>query len=260
DGMSRDVVRATERERAARERAEAANTAKTDFVARASHELRTPLSSVIGFAELIESDKIDDPKEKIEYAKEIKASGRRLLQIVNDMIGLSTAQGSNDEVFDLRAAIDHVAKGAAEAMQSTDVTFEIDFAADVHAFRGDERSIRRALDNLIANAVKHAPGGRIIVAARLDGREFTLSVSDDGEGVAPADIASVFEPFFQSGAVLSRRHEGVGLGLAIVKAIVEAHDGLIEIASDLGAGATIAARFPIDRHVPRADDVHAAAA
>ena len=246
DDMSRHVRRATERERAARERAEAANNAKTDFVARASHELRTPLSAVIGFAELIESDDASGKARRIGYAREIQESGRRLLRIVNDMIGLSTARGASDEAFDLRVAIQAVLDSA----DCADAAIRLDVAPGIHAFRGDERGLRRALQNMLSNAVKHAPGGAVTLSARLDDDRILLAVADDGEGIAPEDIASVFEPFFQSGALLSRRHEGVGLGLAIVKAIVEAHDGVVDISSRPGEGAVITAFFPIDRHVP----------
>jgi len=255
DEMSRHVQQATERERAARERAEAANTVKTDFVARASHELRTPLSAVIGFAELVESDDSEDRSRRVGYAREIQESGRRLLRIVNDMIGLSTAQGSSDEAFDLRLAIQAVL----DAEDQSGLTVRVEIAPEIHAFRGDERGVRRALHNMFSNAIKHAPGGLVTFSARIEDERVVIAVSDDGEGIAPEDIASVFEPFFQSGALLSRRHEGVGLGLAIVKAIVEAHDGIVDISSRPGEGATITASFPLDRHIA-ADDAAALAA
>jgi len=229
---------------------EVANRHKSEFLANMSHELRTPLNAIIGFSEVLIERMFGELTEKQdEYLKDIFASGRHLLSLINDILDLSKIEAGKMDLeltrFDLPAAIDNaltLVKGRA-ATHGITVTRDVD--RRLGEFVADERKLKQVLVNLLSNAVKFTPeGGRVEVRAAPANGEVEVSVSDTGIGIADADQELIFEEFRQVGSDYARKHEGTGLGLALTKRLVELHGGRIWVKSELGKGSTFTVALP----------------
>ncbi len=255
DGLIAELSAAKAESDAARLRAEQASRAKSAFLANMSHELRTPLNAILGFSEVMRDEMlgpIGTPQYR-GYARDIHASGRHLLGLINDVLDLAKIEAGRfeprDEEIDL-----------AEAAYETFNLFRVEARGRRIALgasglegvrlRADGRAVRQALINLVANAVKFTPErGRVqIAASRAPCGSLELSVSDDGCGIPEADHHRVFESFGQSDhAVASGPGRGTGLGLPIVKGICEAHGGSVRLRSRPGAGTTVTIVLPASR-------------
>jgi two-component system cell cycle sensor histidine kinase PleC len=245
--------RADDLERA-RRGAEEASRAKSAFLANMSHELRTPLNGIIGFAELISSGVVAAERSP-EYANDILASGQHLLRLVNDLLDIAKAEAGRielrEDVFDLHDFARHVVRPLRARAAAAAITLTVDAASPDDTpllVRADETRLRQILDNLIGNAIKFTPRNGDVRVALLrvpDGVE--IVVSDNGIGIAAADIPRVLEPFTQVDSHLSRRHEGTGLGLALARRFTELHDGRLTIESVLATGTTVRVRLPKER-------------
>jgi signal transduction histidine kinase/DNA-binding response OmpR family regulator len=222
---------------------------KSEFLANMSHELRTPLNSIIGFSELLAEQagaKLTPAEGR--YLHDVQASGRHLLQLINDILDLSKIEAGH-VVLDL-AEVD---PGAAVA-EATGLVLpaarakRIDVraaAAAVPAVRADPAKLRQVLLNLLANAIKFAPEGSAVeVGAAAAGDRVRFSVRDRGPGIDPALQARLFQPFVQGESPLVKKHQGTGLGLAICKRLVELQGGEIAVESAPGAGATFSFTLP----------------
>jgi signal transduction histidine kinase len=244
DLYTRQRYLAEQEARRARELAEAATRAKSEFLANMSHELRTPLNAIIGFSEVLGEAMFGPLNEKQdEYVRDIHGSGQHLLSMINDILDLSKVEAGRMELdvttFDLPSAIDHATILIRERAARHGVALASDVDPALGGFRGDERKFKQIMLNLLSNAIKcTGDGGRITVTAHARGPLIEVAVADTGIGMAPADVARIFEEFRQVGTDQSRKSEGTGLGLALTKRFIELHGGSIRVESALGKGST----------------------
>ncbi|MDP4025090.1 response regulator [Methylobacterium sp. NEAU 140] len=246
----REAEAAVER---AREAAEAANRAKSQFIANMSHELRTPLSAVIGYSEML-GEELEDIGQAalLPDLRKIEAAARHLLSLINDVLDISkieagrvTAAGETFPVSDLiRDVCD--ATGALVAKKGN--RFVLDAADDLGAMHQDQTKIRQCLVNLIGNAAKFTEGGTITLTVRrhreAEADWVSLAVADTGIGLSREQIGRLFERFVQADESTTRQFGGTGLGLAITRAFCQAMGGDIGVESEPGRGATFTIRLP----------------
>jgi len=236
---------------AARDAAEAANLAKSQFLATMSHELRTPLNAVIGFSELIAGEvfgPIGNDRYR-DYAQDIRTSGAHLLGLINDILDLAKLDADR---LDLRIEDLDIVPLTADVLQiirpqahAAGHMLEVEIAADAPRLRADAGRVRQILLNLIGNAIKFTPApGRIRIDIRPARTGAEIRVSDNGIGISAEDIPKALERFGQVDSTLARRFEGSGLGLPIAKRLAEAQGGHLYIASTLGQGTTVTVALP----------------
>jgi signal transduction histidine kinase len=232
---------------------EIASRHKSEFLANMSHELRTPLNAIIGFSEVLRERYFGPLAEKqAEYVNDIHSAGRHLLSLINDILDLSKVEAGRMELelsdFDLPAALDDSLTLIKERALRGGITLEKEVHPAIGAIRADERKLKQIMLNLLSNAVKFtAEGGRVSVAAKLNGGNVEISVSDTGVGIAPEDHAAVFEEFKQVGRDSARKAEGTGLGMALTKRFVELHGGSIRLQSTPGKGSIFSFILPLSR-------------
>ena len=236
----------------ARSAAEAADAAKTRFLATMSHELRTPLNAIIGFSEMIAQEQtlMLGAAQRKEYAQLINDSGQHLLSVVNGILDMSKMESGNFEIasepFAPRASLMHCCNLLALKARENGIDLITDAPQDLPVMTGDPRSFKQIVLNLVANAIKFTErGGQVSVSAAVTGSQLTLRVSDTGVGIAPDDLKRIGAPFFQAGKTYQRRHEGTGLGLSIVKSLVALHLGELTVQSKLGEGTAVTVKLPL---------------
>jgi len=256
-GILRDVTerrRAEQEMIAAREAAEAADKAKSVFVATVSHELRTPLNAVIGFAQLLEM-KQGEPTTELypDYVRSIRQSGEQLLSIIDDILDITRIQSGRlelvEEPLDLDALVTQAVSDMSFVANHSAVRLDVQVDETLPPIRGDERRLRQALCNLISNGVKFShPNDVVTVSAGRDADGWvTLVVRDTGIGLDPANIPRVTVPFVQLDQSMARRFDGLGLGLPLAHRLVEAHGGSLTIESQLEQGCAVTIRLPPER-------------
>src|SRR4051812_40928706 len=236
----------------ARSAAEAADAAKTRFLATMSHELRTPLNAIIGFSEMIAQEQtlMLGAAQRREYAQLINDSGQHLLSVVNGILDMSKMESGNFEIasepFAPRASLTHCCNLLALKARENGIDLITDAPQDLPVMTGDPRAFKQIVLNLVANAIKFTErGGQVSVTAAVTGSQLTLRVSDTGVGIAPDDLKRIGAPFFQAGTTYQRRHEGTGLGLSIVKSLVALHLGELTVQSRLGEGTAVTVKLPL---------------
>jgi two-component system sensor histidine kinase/response regulator len=249
----------------ARDAAEAAARAKSTFLANMSHEVRTPMNGVIGMANLLLDTRLDD--EQRDLVQTLTQSGESLLAIINDILDFSKVEAGKiileniefDLAEELSLAIDLNSDQAAK--KNVEMILDIMPTAPVSVM-GDPIRLRQVLINLISNAIKFSANGEVVV--RVSGTpsdagrcSLRIEVADTGIGIAPDALATLFQPFMQADASMTRRFGGTGLGLAISKKLIELMGGEIGARSTLGNGSTFWIDVPLQVPLPDADPLPA---
>jgi signal transduction histidine kinase len=241
---------AEQRMRDAMRTVEAADNAKTTFLAHMSHELRTPLNAILGFSELIRDAHLGPLPERYRgYAEDIHRSGQHLLALVNDVLDLSQVESGRLELqpepIDLGSDIQDAVSLVAQRAEAHGIAIEQRVASDLPLLTADPLRLRQILINLLTNAVKFTPdGGRVTIEAAAVARSVRLTVADTGIGMTEQEIALALEPFRQARKLSRRPREGSGLGLPLAKALVESHGGMLMIDSEPGVGTRITLLLP----------------
>ncbi len=235
--------------------AKQAERAKSEFLAVVSHELRTPMNAIIGFSEIISTEMMGEvqPPQYREYATHINKSGTQLLNIINDILDISRAEMDKitfeAKEFDLEATLDSaITSCSANAKESEIFVQRIGGQSGEFILCGDEARILQALINIIGNAIKFSPqGGTVTVEQSFTPRgELSLAIKDEGIGISPEDIEHIKQPFQQAESAFVRNNGGLGLGLAICGIVADAHDGELQVESELGEGTTVSLILPPD--------------
>jgi signal transduction histidine kinase/CheY-like chemotaxis protein len=244
-----------EREQSARASAEAANRLKDQFLAVVSHELRTPLNSILGWADMLRRGMLDDSRRDRAH-QTIYDSARQQAQLIDDLLDVSRIMAGKLRLARALVDIEEVVRGAMQSVQPAAdarrvlVRFTTD-GAQGQVF-GDAARLQQIVLNLLSNAIKFSHDGGIVDVHLHTGPDtIDLTVSDSGQGIAPAFMESVFEPFRQSDGTSTRLHGGLGLGLSIVKHLVDAHRGTVTAHSaGEGRGATFMVKLPTATMAP----------
>ncbi len=261
-----DVTRRKEAEAAvvrAREEAEAANRAKSRFLATMSHELRTPLNTILGFSEIIRDHLMgpDALPRYAEYAGDIHESGCHLLALISDILDIAKIESGRLQIepvpLDLRATIEAVVRLVRVRAAETGLEILVELPVPPPELVADPRAVKQILFNLLSNAIKFTPaGGRITLSASAaepaaagagDADAVRLAISDTGIGIPADQLERVLRPFEQIDNRYNRSGGGTGLGLALVKALTELHGGRLGITSAVGTGTTVTVTLPAGR-------------
>jgi signal transduction histidine kinase/CheY-like chemotaxis protein len=227
-------------------RADAANKAKSDFLATMSHEIRTPLNGVLGMAQAMETDPL--PPKQQERLEVIRQSGEVLLMLLNDLLDLSKIESARLElepgVIDVAELVSQAEAAFRPLVESKGVRLKVWISDRAKGLRqGDPMRVRQIVYNLLSNAVKFTAEGRVGLSVSANGDELVIEVTDSGPGIAPEVAPHLFERFTQADATTTRRYGGSGLGLAISRALARMMKGDITVESAIGVGSTFTARL-----------------
>jgi signal transduction histidine kinase len=242
--------------RRAKDTAEAANQAKSRFLATMSHELRTPLNAVIGFSDTLLHEAANPTSGRVaEFAQQINAAGRHLLGLINSILDVARIESGRfdlaSDTVDVVRLVRHCVRQSEAAARAAEVALTTDLPEELPLLKADERRLQQVLNHLLSNAVKFTEaGGMVTVGAGIepDGRLLIL-VSDTGIGIPETDLDRVFEPFTQLDSSLARRFQGAGLGLYVSRALVAGHSGELVLHSVPEVGTTAEIRLPAERLV-----------
>ena len=235
----------------ARDAAQAANRAKSTFLANMSHELRTPMVAVLGYSEmLIEEAGTQTPEEMTSDLERIRASGKHLLSLIDEILDLSAIEIGRLQIETERVDVISIARSVIQTLRPTAETCACALALEVPTgavvVSLDPRRLQQCLLNLVANALKFTEGGRVLVRVSALPGEVSLAVEDNGIGIPTEQQERIFEPFTQVDESTTRTRGGTGLGLAITKDLVQRMGGRITLESEVDVGTRVEMTFPRD--------------
>ena len=240
ENLERRVEQRTEELKIARDQADVANRAKSDFVANLSHELRTPLTSISGFSEALQEKYFGKlNKKQADYVKYIQDNSQHMLSLINQIVDLEKMETGKTEIEISNVRIKKLLENSLSMIEDKaadqhiildcQLAPEID-ELEIHA---DEPKLQQVVINLLSNAVMFTPdGGRIIVRAKVADKQLIVEVEDTGVGIAPENQEKVFEDFFQVKSDIKDKTPGLGLGLGLSRRLVEMHGGKIWVESE----------------------------
>ena len=227
-----------------------ADKVKTEFLANISHELRTPLNAIIGFSEMLSNRFFGDLNEKqSEYVEDIHVSGIHLLGMINEILDISKieahAMSLNRTEFSIALALSEVINIVKPLADKKNIKIEKRLAKEQNIF-ADFQKIRQILYNLLSNAIKFSPErDKITIDVGFDKNNLTITIKDNGVGIAPKDHKLIFEKFVQLENTYTKKESSTGLGLTITKELVKMHGGEIVVDSDISKGAAFIVKIPI---------------
>jgi two-component system cell cycle sensor histidine kinase PleC len=249
-GARQNAERAARLAEEALRQAQAADRAKTNFLANVTHELRTPLNAIIGFSEIIESGMANG--DHAAYGRYIHEAGSRLLGIVNDVLTLARIEAGKLELDEQVASLNEVLSASIKALmpEAEAKSVCVNHQADAdHLVMLDPSKMKQVFDHLLSNAIKfNAEGGRVsVVTAKTPQGELIVTIRDTGCGIPDDCLERVLEPFGQVEDHLTRENEGVGLGLPLARAMTAMHGGELTLTSQVGIGTAVDITLPAAR-------------
>lgn len=225
-----------------------------NFVAGVSHELRTPLAVILSASENLADGVVSDPKRLKKYGELISHEGRRLTDMIENMLELAGIQSGKkkyaNETIPVRGLVDKALGAWSKSIQQKNFSVNVEIQPDVPNISGDPRALETALSNLISNAIKYSNGQRSIeVTARQSlkspRQEVIIEVTDKGKGIPPEEQSKIFEEFYRGKEATQAQIHGNGIGLSLVKKTMDAHQGSVSVRSKVDEGSTFTLRFPI---------------
>jgi two-component system cell cycle sensor histidine kinase PleC len=255
DGLIAELEQANANSDLARRRAEAANLAKSGFLATMSHELRTPLNAILGFSEVMKGELFGSHAVASykEYSIDIHASGQHLLMLINEILDLSRIEAGRFDLKEEAVALPHLVEDCRHLLglraKKRQITIEKAVEPDLPRIWADERAIRQVILNLLSNAIKFTPQGgtiKIRIGWTASGGQY-VAVRDSGPGIPEDEIAIVMSSFGRGTLAQKNAEEGSGLGLPIVKGLIELHGGSFTLKSKLREGTEVIVVFPVER-------------
>lgn len=231
-----------------------ASRAKSEFLANMSHELRTPLNSIIGFSEIIKGEALGEIVQKayVEYAEEIHGSGSRLLNVINEILGISKIEAGerqlNESVVNIQTMTQTCISLMAGKLEASQLSIDNMIGDSTPNIIAEELAFKQIIMNLLSNAIKFTPsGGTISLSTDYNGKDLRFSMTDTGVGIEESDIAKALSPFGQVDNALSRTNSGTGLGLTLVDSLIRLHGGKLELVSQKNIGTTVTLIIPEKR-------------
>jgi two-component system cell cycle sensor histidine kinase PleC len=255
DALIGELEQAKAKSDEARRHAEAANIAKSRFLAQMSHELRTPLNAILGFSEVMKNELFGAHTVLVykDYANDIHNSGVHLLGLINEILDLSRIEAGRYELNEESVSLVQVAEECRHLLKlrasNRGITLHDMFEPDMPRLWADERAVRQICLNLLSNAIKFTPQGGEVwlkVGWTAAGGQY-FSVRDNGPGIPESEIPIVLDTFGQGSNAIKSAEQGAGLGLPIVKSLVELHGGTFSLKSKLREGTEVVVTFPPER-------------